>query len=201
MISTISSASVTAASVANAVISDRGSSMVNIVGMVTLVHSPFVRLPDISSLSALIRWYNFFFQQSGETRNIGDIKPRITEEANDKSKVWKLTEISEQSQCRSLRLPENMRVHKVLISLQHLHSHILHSRKFLQSHAIFIIQISKLIYTNSGSAILALASNAIHLLWKWQRGDRNSSGKVLLEQFIDATLRWLYFVTLALFLV
>lgn len=39
-------------------------------------------------------------------------------------------------------------------------------------------QISRLIYTNSGNAILALASNAIHLLWKWQRSDRNSSGKV-----------------------
>ncbi|CAM8878616.1 unnamed protein product [Rhodiola kirilowii] len=119
VINTISAASVAAASAASAGISDRGASMVSIVGM------------------------------SGETRNMGDIKPRITEEANDKSKVWKLTEISEQSQCRSVRLPENMRVHKI----------------------------SKLIYTNSGSAILALASNAIHLLWKWQRGDRNSSGK------------------------
>ncbi|KAG2723160.1 hypothetical protein I3760_02G158700 [Carya illinoinensis] len=37
--------------------------------------------------------------------------------------------------------------------------------------------ISRLIYTNSGNAVLALASNAIHLLWKWQRSDRNSSGK------------------------
>ncbi|KAL0342139.1 UNVERIFIED_CONTAM: protein TOPLESS [Sesamum calycinum] len=37
--------------------------------------------------------------------------------------------------------------------------------------------ISRLIYTNSGNAILALASNAIHLLWKWQRSERNSSGK------------------------
>jgi hypothetical protein len=40
------------------------------------------------------------------------------------------------------------------------------------------LQISRLIYTNSGNAILALASNAIHLLWKWQRSDRNASGKV-----------------------
>ena len=39
-------------------------------------------------------------------------------------------------------------------------------------------QISRLIYTNSGNAILALSSDAIHLLWKWQRSDRNSSGKV-----------------------
>ncbi|KAL9387989.1 hypothetical protein Peur_021113 [Populus x canadensis] len=86
---------------------------------------------------------------NGDARNLGDVKPRIAEELNDKSKIWKLTEINEPSQCRSLRLPENMRVTKI----------------------------SRLIYTNSGNAILALASNAIHLLWKWQRSDRNASGK------------------------
>ncbi|KAG8656222.1 protein TOPLESS [Manihot esculenta] len=86
---------------------------------------------------------------NGDARNLGDVKPRITEESNDKSKIWKLTEINEPSQCRSLRLPENLRVNKI----------------------------SRLIYTNSGNAILALASNAIHLLWKWQRSDRNSTGK------------------------
>ncbi|CAK9150139.1 unnamed protein product [Ilex paraguariensis] len=86
---------------------------------------------------------------NGDARNLVDVKPRITEESNDKSKIWKLTEISESSQCRSLKLPENLRVTKI----------------------------SRLIYTNSGNAILALASNAIHLLWKWQRSERNSSGK------------------------
>jgi hypothetical protein len=35
-----------------------------------------------------------------------------------------------------------------------------------------------LIYTNSGTGILALAKSAIHLLWKWQRSDVNLSGKV-----------------------
>ena len=45
---------------------------------------------------------------------MGDVKPRIAEESNDKSKIWKLTEINEPSQCRSLRLQENMRVNKVL---------------------------------------------------------------------------------------
>nr|XP_034899874.1 topless-related protein 1 isoform X1 [Populus alba]XP_034899875.1 topless-related protein 1 isoform X1 [Populus alba]XP_034899876.1 topless-related protein 1 isoform X1 [Populus alba] len=86
---------------------------------------------------------------NGDARNLGDVKPRIAEELNDKSKIWKLTEINEPSQCRSLRLPENLRATKI----------------------------SRLIYTNSGNAILALASNAIHLLWKWQRSDRNASGK------------------------
>ncbi|KAL8099074.1 protein TOPLESS-like [Apium graveolens] len=86
---------------------------------------------------------------NGDARNLGDIKPRITEESNDKSKIWKLTEVAEPSQCRSMKLPENMRVTKI----------------------------SRLIYTNSGNAILALASNAVHLLWKWQRSERNSNGK------------------------
>nr|KYP56795.1 Apoptotic protease-activating factor 1 [Cajanus cajan] len=116
--------------------------------------------------SELLLYIFFFFVFAGETwadvgsgtarseirtgrRNMGDVKPRISEESNDKSKIWKLTEINEPSQCRSLKLPENVRVNKI----------------------------SRLIYTNSGNAILALASNAIHLLWKWQRSDRNSSGK------------------------
>ncbi|XP_058115708.1 protein TPR3-like isoform X2 [Magnolia sinica] len=86
---------------------------------------------------------------NGDARNLVDVKPRITDESIEKSKIWKLTEINEPAQCRSLRLPENLRTSKI----------------------------SRLIYTNSGVALLALASNAIHLLWKWQRSDRNSSGK------------------------
>ena len=39
-------------------------------------------------------------------------------------------------------------------------------------------------YTNSGFAILALASNAVHKLWKWQRNDRNITTKVLILIFI-----------------
>ncbi|KAF3615120.1 putative protein-like, partial [Capsicum annuum] len=76
-----------------------------------------------------------------------DVEPCLNEELN--SNLWKLTEISESSQCRSLKLPENLGVTKI----------------------------SRLIYTNSGDAILALTSNAIHLLWKWRRNEQNSSGK------------------------
>ncbi|XP_072978212.1 protein TPR3-like [Typha angustifolia] len=86
---------------------------------------------------------------NGDGRNLVDVKPRITDESMDKSKIWKLTEINEPIQCRSLRLADNLRTSKI----------------------------SRLIYTNSGVAILALASNAIHLLWKWPRNERNSSGK------------------------
>ncbi|XP_038717839.1 protein TOPLESS [Tripterygium wilfordii] len=90
-------------------------------------------------------------EMNGDVRNLGDVKPRITEESNDKSKIWKLTEINEPSQCRTSKLPENLNLR--------------------------ITRISRLIYTNSGNAILALASNAIHLLWKWQRTERNATGK------------------------
>uniref|UniRef100_A0A0E0GJV4 CTLH domain-containing protein n=1 Tax=Oryza nivara TaxID=4536 RepID=A0A0E0GJV4_ORYNI len=86
---------------------------------------------------------------NGDSRSLVDVKPRIADEPLDKSKVWKLMEITESSQCRSLKLTDNMRTSKI----------------------------SRLIYTNSGVAILALASNAVHLLWKWPRNDRNSSGK------------------------
>ncbi|KAJ6715392.1 TRANSCRIPTION FACTOR WD40-LIKE FAMILY-RELATED [Salix viminalis] len=99
---------------------------------------------------------------NGDARNLGDVKPRLTEESNDKSKIWKLTEINEPSQCRSLRLPENSRVTKYIANSDGMSKHK---------------RISRLIYTNSGNAILALASNAIHLLWKWQRSDRHASGK------------------------
>ncbi|KAF3787797.1 TOPLESS protein [Nymphaea thermarum] len=86
---------------------------------------------------------------NGDSRNLGDVKARVADDSLDKSKIWKLTEISEPTQCRSLRLPENLRASKI----------------------------SRLIYTNSGIALLALASNAFHLLWKWQRNERNTSGK------------------------
>ncbi|ONL96154.1 topless-related2 [Zea mays] len=83
---------------------------------------------------------------NGDSRSLVDVKPRIADESLDKSKVWKLMEITESSQCRSIKLADNMRTSKI----------------------------SRLIYTNSGLAILALTSSAVHLLWKWPRSDRNS---------------------------
>ncbi|GAB4828259.1 Topless- protein 4 [Ancistrocladus abbreviatus] len=85
---------------------------------------------------------------NNDNRSLVDVKPRV-DESLDKSKVWKLTEVNEASQCRSLRLPDT----------------------------ISAMRVSRLIYTNSGLAILALASNAVHKLWKWQRNDRNLTGK------------------------
>ncbi|KAJ7549922.1 hypothetical protein O6H91_07G075100 [Diphasiastrum complanatum] len=78
-----------------------------------------------------------------------EAKPRVVDETNERGKNWKLTEINDHGQCRTIRLPDTLPASKV----------------------------SRLIYTNSGVAILALASNAVHKLWKWQRNERNMSGK------------------------
>ncbi|XP_062155997.1 topless-related protein 4 isoform X2 [Alnus glutinosa] len=85
---------------------------------------------------------------NGDSRSFPDAKPNHTDES-EKLKGWKLTEISESSQLRSLRLPDSL----------------------------LPVRIIRLIYTNSGGAILALTFNAVHKLWKWQRNDRNPSGK------------------------
>ncbi|KAL2338400.1 hypothetical protein Fmac_012846 [Flemingia macrophylla] len=86
---------------------------------------------------------------TNDSRSLADVKPRIVDEAGDKSRIWKLTEINEPSQCRSLKLPDSLSS----------------------------MRVSRLIYTNQGVAILALAANAVHKLWKWQRSERNTSGK------------------------
>ncbi|ONK76701.1 uncharacterized protein A4U43_C03F31220 [Asparagus officinalis] len=84
---------------------------------------------------------------NGDARSLMDVKPRIPDDLTDKSRIWKLTEINEPTQCRSLWLMDNMRASKI----------------------------SRLIYTNSGVSILALASNAIHLLWKWPRSNNGKA--------------------------
>ncbi|KAH8481627.1 hypothetical protein H0E87_029201 [Populus deltoides] len=86
---------------------------------------------------------------NSDNRSLVDVKPKIQDESIEKSRIWKLTEINEPSQCRSLRLPDSLTA----------------------------MRVSRLIFTNSGVAILALASNAVHKLWKWQRNDRNLTGK------------------------
>ncbi|KAM7276649.1 hypothetical protein ACFE04_018515 [Oxalis oulophora] len=103
---------------------------------------------------------------SNDSRDLADAKPRIGEESVDKSRIWKLTEINEPSQCRSLRLADNLAPRRI----------------------------SRLIYTNSGLAVLALESNVVHKLWKLQRNDRNLSGKIVIRALarvdvIDPTLR------------
>ncbi|KAL2455703.1 Topless-related protein 1 [Forsythia ovata] len=77
-----------------------------------------------------------------------DVKPRISDNV-DKIKSWKFPDIADSSQLKTLKLPDPLTACKVV----------------------------RLLYTNSGLALLALASNAVHKLWKWQRNERNPSGK------------------------
>ncbi|KAA8525101.1 hypothetical protein F0562_007035 [Nyssa sinensis] len=85
---------------------------------------------------------------TAESSRVADVKPRISDNM-DKIKSWKFPDIVDSAQLKALRLPDPMTANKVV----------------------------RLLYTNSGLAILALASNAVHKLWKWQRSERNPSGK------------------------
>ncbi|KAA8521600.1 hypothetical protein F0562_012273 [Nyssa sinensis] len=85
----------------------------------------------------------------GDTKNSRYVIPRLTEEVNYKSTSWKLTEIDDPAHCRSLRLHADVKPN----------------------------EISRLIYTSAGNCILALASNGIHLLWRWPRNELNSGDK------------------------
>ncbi|KAG6389672.1 hypothetical protein SASPL_151145 [Salvia splendens] len=76
-----------------------------------------------------------------------DVKPRIG--TAEKIKSWKFADITDSSQLKTLKLPDSLTASKIV----------------------------RLLYTNSGLAVLALASNAVHKLWKWQRNDRNRTGK------------------------
>ncbi|KAF5743337.1 hypothetical protein HS088_TW09G01404 [Tripterygium wilfordii] len=65
------------------------------------------------------------------------------------TEMGKLIEINEPAQFRSLKLSSTVEVDKI----------------------------SRLVYNSSGTAVLALASNAIHLLWRWLRNEVNPTGK------------------------
>ncbi|GFZ16618.1 transducin family protein [Actinidia rufa] len=83
-----------------------------------------------------------------DSSRVADMKSRISDNV-DKIKSWKLPDIVDPAQLKALRLPDPLTASKVV----------------------------RLLYTNSGVALLALASNAVHKLWKWQRTDRNPSMK------------------------
>ena len=55
-------------------------------------------------------------------------------------------------------------------------------------------QIARLLYTNAGSAVLALCSNAVHKLWKWQVNERSNVSKV--NMFRLTSLLVLFLVSL-----
>ncbi|KAD3067861.1 hypothetical protein E3N88_35741 [Mikania micrantha] len=86
---------------------------------------------------------------NSENQNLAD-RPGIGDKVSDKSTNGKVTEVSEPSHCRFLRLPDN---------------------------TSSPMRVTRLMYTNSGLALLALAANAVHKLWKWPKSDHNSTGK------------------------
>ncbi|XP_056176451.1 topless-related protein 4-like isoform X1 [Syzygium oleosum] len=88
------------------------------------------------------------FGMNGDTENFSDVKTRTNGELEN-SQAWKLKEYNEQSQFQSLRLPDRLLPTRIV----------------------------RMIYTSSGGAILALAYNAVHKLWKWQQNEFNLSGK------------------------
>ncbi|KAI4378064.1 hypothetical protein MLD38_015602 [Melastoma candidum] len=77
-------------------------------------------------------------------------KPRIVEEAVDKSKPWQLVEITDSLHCRLATMPDS---------------------------ADSSSKVVRLLYTNSGVGILALFSTGVQKLWKWSRNEQNPSGK------------------------
>ncbi|CAA6667022.1 unnamed protein product [Spirodela intermedia] len=83
-----------------------------------------------------------------ENSRTADVKSRISDDA-EKIKGWKLAEIVDHKQLKAMSLPDSSTSGKIM----------------------------RLLFTNSGSAVLALTSNAMHKLWKWQCAERNSSAK------------------------
>ncbi|RZC46392.1 hypothetical protein C5167_039335 [Papaver somniferum] len=89
--------------------------------------------------------------------------------AADEVTITCINEIKEQDQCRSLCLPDKLKCNKI----------------------------SRLMCANSGRSILALASNAMHLLWKWEKTEASASvfpeiweprsGKLMVNDLEDVT--------------
>ncbi|KAL5559751.1 hypothetical protein UlMin_035962, partial [Ulmus minor] len=86
--------------------------------------------------------------KNGGTRNAKEVRPNLTEERTKGSRKL-TTEINEVAQLRLLRLSAIIKTDKIL----------------------------RLLYTHSGNSILALASNGVHLIWKWTKREHNLSGQ------------------------
>ncbi|KAI4369377.1 hypothetical protein MLD38_017820 [Melastoma candidum] len=128
-----------------------------------ILRSPMEALPKVSSSPAIpsVSPVNCKVERSSPARpstvlNGADAisktleKPRVIEEAIDKSKPWQLVEIMDPGHCRLATLPESSDTP---------------------------CKVVRLIYTNSGVGILALLSTGVQKLWKWSRNEQNPSGK------------------------
>ncbi|KAF9621711.1 hypothetical protein IFM89_027329 [Coptis chinensis] len=58
---------------------------------------------------------------NGDNRSLADVKLRIVDKSMEKSKIWTLSEINEPSQCRSLKLPDNLLPVRVCVNVATIH--------------------------------------------------------------------------------
>ncbi|KAH0994419.1 hypothetical protein GBA52_018283 [Prunus armeniaca] len=93
-------------------------------------------------------------------------KMRSLDDAIDKSKIWQLTDIQDSAQCRLATMPDTTDTSSKVI---------------------------RLLYTNSGTGILALGSNGVQKLWKWVRNEQNPSGKVIAN--LEEVFNHLFFLS------
>ncbi|KAI3929810.1 hypothetical protein MKX01_025978 [Papaver californicum] len=104
----------------------------------------------------------------GNYQNSENAWLKLAKAADDEVNIIHINELKEQGHCRSLHLPDKLKCNKI----------------------------SRLMYANSGS-ILALASNAMHLLWKWKKTEASASvipeiwepksGKLMLNDIKNVT--------------
>lgn len=79
-----------------------------------------------------------------------DVKPRVQDDISERLKPRELSEIINPQHCRVVAMPENTDPASKVV---------------------------RLLYTNTGAGLLALASNAVQRLWKWTRNEQNPTGK------------------------
>ncbi|PWA42826.1 topless-related protein 4 [Artemisia annua] len=84
--------------------------------------------------------------QNKDRQNLQDAQSRNNIDELEFSIIWRLKEVTESSHLRSLKLPDNL----------------------------LPVRIVRLIYKKPGSALLALAYNGVHKLWKWQQADKRT---------------------------
>ncbi|KAJ8485636.1 hypothetical protein OPV22_018121 [Ensete ventricosum] len=121
--------------------------IVNALGAVSNVSSPIAATPELTDRTLPV--VSMSSLAAMDNNRAADIKPKISEDS-EKIKCWKLADIVDSAHLKALRLPDPVTTSSKVV---------------------------RLLYTNSGLAVLALGSNAIHKLWKWTRNERNPSGK------------------------
>ncbi|THU71819.1 hypothetical protein C4D60_Mb04t05530 [Musa balbisiana] len=121
--------------------------IVNALGAVSNVSSPIAATPELTDRTLPV--VSMSSMAAMDNNRAADIKPKISDDS-EKIKCWKLADIVDSAHLKALRLPDPVTTSSKVV---------------------------RLLYTNSGLAVLALGSNAIHKLWKWTRNERNPSGK------------------------